>query len=76
MYKEILDQLEQLLQQEITDFGEDFAKDEQAVWKTILALGHAALQWIVGLQRNGYHGSHIRCACGGWRWRICGGIWP
>jgi len=27
MYKQILDQFEQLLQQEITDFGADFAKD-------------------------------------------------
>jgi hypothetical protein len=66
MYEQILDQFEQLLQEEITDFGADFARDEQAVWKTILALWHAALQRIVGRQRNGYHGSHIRCACGGW----------
>jgi len=66
MYEQILEQFEQLLQQEITDFGADFAKNEQAVWKTILALGHAALERIVGRQRNGYHGSHIRCACGGW----------
>jgi len=65
MYREILDQLEQLLQQEITDFGEDFGRNEEAVWKTILSLGHAALQRIVGRQRNGYHGSHVRCACGG-----------
>jgi len=66
MYEQILDPFEQLLQQEITDFGADFARDEETVWKTILALGHAVLQRIVGRQRNGYHGSHIRCACGGW----------
>lgn len=53
MYEQILDQFEQLLQQEITDLGGDFAKDEQVVWKTILALGHAALQRIVGRQRSG-----------------------
>jgi len=48
MYEQILDEFEQLLQQEIADFGADFAKDEQAVWKTILALGHAALQRMLG----------------------------
>jgi len=66
MYEQILDQFEQLLQQEITDLGGDFARDEEAVWKTILSLGHAALQRIVHRQRNGYHGSQIRCSCGGW----------
>ena len=43
MYEQILDQFEQLLQQEITDFGVDFARDEQGVWKTILALGQVGL---------------------------------
>jgi len=66
MYEEILDQLERLLQEEITDFGVDFGRDEQAVWKTILALGHGALQRMVDRQRNGYQGSSIPCACGGW----------
>jgi len=61
MYEQILEQLEQLLQEEITDFSEDFGRNEEAVWKTILALGHAALQRMVGRQQNGYHGSRIRC---------------
>ncbi len=92
MYEQILDQFGQLLQQEITDFGGDFAKDEEAVWKTILSLGRAAHQRIVHRQRNGYRGSQIRCGCGGWmtwarrargievverrRLRICVGTYP
>jgi hypothetical protein len=66
MFEQILDQFEQLLQQEIVDFGVDFAKNEQVVWKTILSLGHAALQRIVNRQRNDYQGSWIPCNCGGW----------
>ena len=42
MYEQILDQFEQLLQQEITDFGADFGRDEQAVLHTIRQAGLAA----------------------------------
>jgi len=66
MFEQILDQFEQLLQQEIADFGVDFARDEQVLWETILAFGHAALQRIVDRQPNGYRGSCIPCNCGGW----------
>jgi hypothetical protein len=65
MYEQILDQLEQLLKQEIKDFGGDFVKAEQGVMLTVLSLGKGLLQRIVDHGNNGYQGSSLSCQCGG-----------
>lgn len=64
MYENILDQLEDLVKQEIKDFGADFGKNERVVWTTMLSLGHGLLQRIVNRQGNGYQDTSIPCQCG------------
>ncbi len=65
MYEQILDQLEQLLKQEIRNFGGDFGQDEQAVMQMMLSLGQGLLQRVVNRQPNGRQGNSIACKCGG-----------
>jgi hypothetical protein len=65
MYEEILSQLEQLLKQEVKDFGLNFAKDEQAVMQMMMLLGKGLLQRVLDSRTNGYYGSSIPCQCEG-----------
>jgi len=37
MYENILDQLEDLVKQEIKNFGADFSKNERVVWTTMFS---------------------------------------
>jgi len=65
MYKQILDQLEQLLKEEMGNLGGDFAKAEQVVMQTMLSLGKGVLQRLVEHGSKSYKGSSMACECDG-----------
>lgn len=65
MNEEILSQLEQLLKQEVKDFGLNFAKDEQTVMQMMMLLGKGLLQRVLDSRNNGYWGCSMPCRCGG-----------
>ncbi|MBN1795643.1 MAG: UPF0236 family protein, partial [Sedimentisphaerales bacterium] len=64
MYEEILDQMQDLLKDEVKNFGGDFGKLEQAVTAMIMSFGKELLQRFVDSVPNGYEGSAIPCECG------------
>jgi hypothetical protein len=64
MYEDILDSMEELLKDEIEDFGGDFAKTERAVTTMVMSFGKDLLQRMVDSTRNGYKGSSMACECG------------
>jgi hypothetical protein len=64
MYEQILDQMQELLKDEIKNFGSDFGKIEQAVMTTMMSFGKRLLQRVVDSGPNGYQGSSIPCECG------------
>jgi len=63
MYEEILDQMQELLKDEVKDFGGDFGELEQAVMKMMMSFGKGLLQRFVDCGPNGYQGSSIPCEC-------------
>ena len=63
MYEEILDQMQELLKDEIKNFGDDLGKLEQAVMKMMMSLGKGLLQRLVDSDANGSQGSSIPCKC-------------
>lgn len=63
MYEEILDQMQELLKDEIKNFGDDLGKLEQAVMKMMMSLGKGLLQRLVDSDANGYKGSSTPCEC-------------
>ena len=63
MYEEILDQMQELLKDEIKNFGGDFGKLEQAVMAMMMSFGKGLLQRIVDSGVNGSQGSSIPCKC-------------
>lgn len=65
MNKEILDQLEKLLKQEVKNLGTNFAADEQTVMRMMMSLGKSLLQRVADSATHGYQGSSIACRCGG-----------
>ncbi len=54
-YEEILDQMQDLLKDEIKNFGGDFGKLEQAVMAMIMSFGKGLLQRVVDT-RSGIFG--------------------
>jgi hypothetical protein len=50
MYEQNLDPFEQLLQQEISDFGEDFGRDDLESHRLVFGIGLACglAEWAVG----------------------------
>jgi len=65
MNEEILDQMQELLKDEIKNFGGDFAKLEQAIMTMMMSFGKDLLQRVVDCGSNGYKGSSIACECDG-----------
>ena len=63
MYEEILDQMQELLKDEIKNFGGDFGKLEQAVMAMMMSFGKGLLQRLVDSGVNGSQGSSIPCKC-------------
>jgi len=63
MYEEILDQMQELLKDEIKNFGGDFGKLEQAVMAMMMSFGKGLLQHLVDSGVNGSQGSSIPCKC-------------
>ena len=63
MYEEILDQMQELLKDEIKNFGSDFGKLEQAVMAMMMSFGKGLLQRLVDSGVNGSQGSSIPCKC-------------
>jgi hypothetical protein len=63
MYEEILEQMQELLKDEIKNFGGDFGKLEQAVMAMMMSFGKGLLQRIVDSGVNGSQGSSIPCKC-------------
>ena len=61
MHEEILDQMQELLKDEIKNFGSDFGKLEQAVTVMMMSFGKRLLQRMVDSGTNGYQGSSIPC---------------
>jgi len=62
MYEEILDQMQELLKDEIENFGGDLGKLEQAVKAMMMSFGKGLLQRVVESCPNGYEGgSSIAC---------------
>ena len=57
MYEEILDQMQELLKDEMKNFGDDFGKLEQAVMEMMMSLGKGLLQRLVDSNANGYKAS-------------------
>jgi hypothetical protein len=55
-YEEILDQMQELLKDEIKNFGGDFGKLEQAVMAMMMSFGKGLLQRLVdsGVNGSGY----------------------
>ena len=64
MYEEILDQMQELLKDEIENFGGDLGKLEEAVMAMMMSFGKGLLQRVVDSCRNGYQDSSIPCECG------------
>jgi hypothetical protein len=64
MYDEILGQMQELLKDEIKNFGDDFGKLEQAVMTMMMSFGKGLLQRVVDSGLNGYQGGSIPCECG------------
>lgn len=64
MHEEILEQMQELLKDEIKNFGGDFSKLEQAVMVMMMPYGKGLLQRVVDSGPNGYKGSSIPCECG------------
>jgi len=65
MYEEILDQMQELLKDEIENFGSDLGKLEEAAMAMMMSFGKGLLQRVVDSSRNGYEHSSIPCECGG-----------
>ena len=63
MYEEILDQMQELLKDEMKNFGDDLGKLEQAVMEMMMLLGKGLLQWLVDSDATGSQGSSIPCKC-------------
>ncbi len=63
MYEEILDQMQELLKDEMKNFGDDLGKLEQAVMEMMMSLGKGLLQRLVDSDANGSQGSSIPCKC-------------
>jgi len=63
MYEEILDQMQELLKDEIENFGGDLGKLEQAVMTMMMSFGKSLLQRLVDKNLNGYKGSSMACEC-------------
>ena len=63
MYEEILEQMQELLKDEIKNFGGDFGKLEQAVMAMMMSFGKGLLQRLVDSGVNGSQGSSIPCKC-------------
>jgi len=63
MYEEILDQMQELLKEEVKDFGGDFGELEQAVMKMMMSFGKGLLQRFVDCGPNGYQGNSMPCEC-------------
>ena len=64
MYEEILDQMQELLKDEIENFGGDLGKLEETVMVMMMSFGKGLLQRVVDSSRNGYQDSSIPCGCG------------
>jgi hypothetical protein len=64
MYEEILDQMQELLKDEIKNFGGDFDKLEQVVKTMMMSFGKGLLQRLANKNPNGYDESSIVCECG------------
>ncbi len=63
MYEEILDQMQELLKDEMKNFGDDLGKLEQTVMEMMMSLGKGLLQRLVDSDANGYKGSSTPCEC-------------
>lgn len=63
MYEEILDQIQELLKDEMKNFGGDFGKLEKAIMAMMMSLGKGLLQRLVDSDANGYKGSSTPCEC-------------
>ncbi|NIP27145.1 MAG: ISKra4 family transposase [Phycisphaerae bacterium] len=63
MYEEILDQMQELLKDEVKNFGGDFGELEQAVMAMMMSFGKGLLKRLVNKNLNGYKGSSISCEC-------------
>jgi len=63
MYEQILDQMQELLKDEIENFGGDLGKLEQAVMAMMTSFGKGLLQRLVDKNLNGYKGSSMACEC-------------
>lgn len=63
MYEEILDQMQELLKDEMKNFGDDLGKLEQAIMEMMMSLGKGLLQRLVDSDANGYKGSSTPCEC-------------
>ena len=55
--------MQELLKDEIKNFGADFGKLEQAVMAMMMSFGKGLLQRMVDCGTNGYKGSSIACEC-------------
>ena len=63
MYEQILDQMQELLKDEIENFGGDLGKLEQAVMAMMASFGKGLMQRLVDKNPNGYKGSSMACEC-------------
>ena len=63
MYEEILGQMQELLKDEIKNFGGDLGKLEQVVMAMMASFGKGLLQRLVDKNLNGYKGSSMACEC-------------
>ncbi len=57
MYEEILEQMQELLKDEMKNFGDDLGKLEQTVMEMMMSLGKGLLQRLVDSDANGYKAS-------------------
>ncbi len=66
MYKNIIDQMDGLIEREVENLGGDLGQLENMIMEKVRVLGQGLLQRVIERGPRGYHGSSIYCSgCGG-----------